>query len=542
MKLLLYFLLCLIFITGCSGDDHDHQLHALDSLNMLNRNGKSLPVSNIQPLVDYFERNGTPNNKMLAYYLLGRAYHERHEVPIAMKYYQLAIDHSDTTQKNCDFRQLCKVYAQMGSIFYQQSLYQQHLKCNQSAKHFAWIVCDTLNALAYYEQEALAHKRLHHNDSALYIYNEIAHIFYKMNRVQDAAIALGGTLKILIETEQYEKARKNMSLYETSSGLFDNKGNIIAGREIFYYLKGLLYLREGRLNSAEFWFRKEMQEGKDFNNQQGAAKGLALLYETYNNADSAAKYYKYAYAMNDSIHNKIVAKEVEQTIGMYNYSRHQELVQKMSLKSERMANYIKIGTIIIVFLIFFIHLLIKKYRKGIKQKRQQFLAYLHHLEEAQTDILQLRNEELGKDLVIAQKERTISLLQKELMDYQRKSTKENHEIQEEKIKTSPIYQRFTLLSVKGQKPSQEEWTKIHVTVFEIFPHFRQLILSKSHSLNMNEYNACILIRLHFKPADLCNMLGISSAYANKIRINLLHKLFDKRGKAEYFDELIIGIF
>ena len=48
--------------------------------------------------------------------------------------------------------------------------------------------------------------------------------------------------------------------------------------------------------------------------------------------------------------------------------------------------------------------------------------------------------------------------------------------------------------------------------------------------------------MHFKPLDLMNMLEISSSYANKIRKNLLQKLFEKDGKAEEFDEEIVTVF
>ena len=48
--------------------------------------------------------------------------------------------------------------------------------------------------------------------------------------------------------------------------------------------------------------------------------------------------------------------------------------------------------------------------------------------------------------------------------------------------------------------------------------------------------------MHFKPADLINMLGISSAYSNKIRKSLLKKLFNTEGKGEDFDKAITHVY
>ena len=128
-----------------------------------------------------------------------------------------------------------------------------------------------------------------------------------------------------------------MDKYESKSGRFDSKGNIEAGREIYYRSKGLYYLHTNRSDSAEFYLRKELRDGKDYNNQHAGAKGLAELYRKLNKPDSVAKYYQYAYSMNDSIHTKRTAKDVERIKAMYDYSRYQEAAHQESEK-EILAN------------------------------------------------------------------------------------------------------------------------------------------------------------------------------------------------------------
>ena len=132
----------------------------LDSLNMLNKLDRSFSVADVEPFVEYFASHGTPNDQMLTYYLLGRAYHEQHEAPMALKYYQKTVEQCDTSLTDCDYGQLSRAYAQMGFVFYQQSLYREHLRCFEKAAYDAWESRDTLTALACYEQEALAYKIL----------------------------------------------------------------------------------------------------------------------------------------------------------------------------------------------------------------------------------------------------------------------------------------------------------------------------------------------------------------------------------------------
>ena len=55
-------------------------------------------------LTDYYDNHGTPNERMLAHYLLGRAYADMGDAPKALKCYQEAAECADTTSLGCDWR------------------------------------------------------------------------------------------------------------------------------------------------------------------------------------------------------------------------------------------------------------------------------------------------------------------------------------------------------------------------------------------------------------------------------------------------------
>jgi hypothetical protein len=67
-----------------------------------NRSGKPFTPAGVQPYVDFFDRHGTANDQLLAHYLMGRAYHEQGEAPMALQYYQQAAECADTTAADCD--------------------------------------------------------------------------------------------------------------------------------------------------------------------------------------------------------------------------------------------------------------------------------------------------------------------------------------------------------------------------------------------------------------------------------------------------------
>ena len=63
-------------------------------------------------LCDYFDGRGTPNERMLAHYILARTYIDMDEVPQALEELQKAVASADTTAADCDRKLLSKVHQQ----------------------------------------------------------------------------------------------------------------------------------------------------------------------------------------------------------------------------------------------------------------------------------------------------------------------------------------------------------------------------------------------------------------------------------------------
>ena len=148
-------------------------------------------------------------------------------------------------------------------------------------------------------------------DSVLAICEQASALAKKYGYKNLSANILGGAISILVEKDSMGKAKTFMDIYESESGFIDKNNNIEKGREIYYYPKGQYYMAIGKYDSAEFYFRKELQEGRDFNNQNAGSRGLALLFQQTHRPDSAAKYALYSYAMNDSVYAHMATQEVE---------------------------------------------------------------------------------------------------------------------------------------------------------------------------------------------------------------------------------------
>ena len=85
-------------------------------------------------LTDYFDRNGSRNDRLLTRYLLGRAYQNMGDAPMALQTYFDAIEQADTTATDCDYNTLMGVYGQMAMIFHRQNLPHDEIR---AINHYA---------------------------------------------------------------------------------------------------------------------------------------------------------------------------------------------------------------------------------------------------------------------------------------------------------------------------------------------------------------------------------------------------------------------
>ena len=540
-NLLTVIAILLAFACCTTEADRNRMRAELDSINQRNRNDQPFTVADVEPYVDFFDDHGTPNDRLLAHYLLGRAYHDHGEAPMALQCYQDALDCADTLSTDCDYAQLNRVYSQMARIFYEQGLYQQQLIYDEIAKKYALLAKDTIAALMNYEQIGHAYLRIGHTDSAITVFEDVFKKYIEMGYLSDAAISLGSNIRPLLDKGNYKKAQSYMQVFENKSGFFDSLGNIEKGREIYYKTKGLYFLYIDKLDSAEFYFRKELRDGRDFNNQHGGANGLVKLYQRLHNNDSVAKYSLYAYNMCDSLYARKMTKDVERIQAMYNYTRHQKIAHQEQKKANQrtIIIWICIGIIIVICLLTFI--IIRELTRKRKTAEQKYMQSQSVIEQAQRDIVKLKtNAEINKEL-ISEKEQIIRE-QETIMKALLQRNTDSQSLADRQLKATAIYGKFEQLSVIGQKPTNAEWEQMKEQIFKCYPDFKDFISKHEHHLNEKEYKTCLLIRIGFKPKTVSYMLEVDPSYISNIRSEMLQKLFNLLGNSKSFDKMLREIY
>ena len=495
--------------------------------------------SKMKEVVDYYDRHGSANERMLANYVLGCVYRDMHEVPLALEYYNKAAEQADTTAADCDYGTLYRVYSQMGFLFSKQYLPYQLLDAFGKAEKYAYLAKDTLYAIINYQNKGDAYDYLGKKDSVVAINLRSANMFKRIGDNYNAAIALGCNYSYYIEKQDSVNAKKAFEAYFSTG--YEGNSNYGDAKAFLLCEKGRYYMFVSRLDSAFSCLNQSLKLSKSYSNKAAATKVLAQYYARVNKPVLAMKYALKSSEYNDSDLLAVRESQLQQIQAMYNYGRNQEIARKAELKAERitMLVYVLIAGGVVIFL-----LLTYLYLKQLKKKKEKILVTKHLYDDS---LLKLRQKQEELELlrtvndrkiadVIKEKEQTINKLKEDLKDIRDKYSNSSLSDVDILLKESSIYKRIKYLELHPKETMREnDWIELEETIEQLIPSFIPLLKNR---LNVMAYRICLLVKLEISTSSIAILLGLSSSAISKYRKVMLEKLCGRSGKPKDFDEYI----
>lgn len=496
----------------------------------------------MKEVVDYYDRHGSANERMLANYVLGCVYRDLHEAPLALEYYNKATEQADTTAADCDYGTLYRVYSQMGFLFSKQYLPYQELNAFDKAEKYAYLAKDTFNAIVNYQNQGEVYAFLGKKDSVIAINLQAAKLFKKHGNDYVAAIAFGCNYNYYIEKKDSINAKKAFEAYNSAG--YEGNSNYEDAKAYVLYQKGTYYLFVNKQDSAYDNLSLSFKMCKSYSIKAATTKALAQYYAKVNQPAMAMKYALQSSEYNDSDLIGARKTQLQQVQAMYDYSRNQEIAKNAEQKAERSTrmNYMIVLSCLMLFL-----LLSYIYRKQIAIKKKKIavskllyedsLLKLKRLQDERAILVAENDNKLAQ--VIMEKENTISKLKAEITHIQERYSLSSVSDADLILKDSSIYKKIKFIEVHPkEKMCEEDWKELADTIEEVVPNFIPVLKNK---LNDKDYQICLLVRLGFSTSLVARLLGLSDAAISKSRKTMLKKICRKEGKPKEFDEYILQI-
>lgn len=494
----------------------------------------------MRKVADYYDDHGSANDRMEAHYLLGCAYRDMGDLPQALLQYEEAISQADTTSEDCDFKTLGRIYGQAAEAYYESYMPQNTLEASWNYIRYGLRAKDSVGVISGYDFIADAYSLMGKEDSEIYYHEKASRLYEKHQMLEEAAMSLGALIETYTKRKDLKNASRCLHRYERESGLFDGKGNIVPGREIFYYGKGLYFLNTGAIDSAMFYFMKlKNKKHSTFNERYAAAIGLSQVYHKLGIFDSAYYYANLECGYSNRIINnmmEISCSRIKASSDMQKLSREAD---EKELEAERMRMYLLLFAAFIVVVVSLVFFVMRRKKERIRQRYDQYERDNAALVQAQEELRMLLAEsEEEKQKLVKQKQGQINLL---LSRVEAISGPADMAEVERRIRHAAITEKFRQLCHGNQKPSVDDWHELRDMMNKELPNFYQTVNART-ALQLDEYDICVLVRLRFKPKEIAFLANINSGYVSVIRKRLLLKVFGETGSASDFDREIQKIY
>lgn len=564
MKAFFIIALSSILVIGCSrnpkaeallnsaeeltGQNPDSALRILDSVDVENltrkqqmryylvhasaQNKAYIPFTSdsiMKEVVEYYDSHGTPNEQMLANYLMGRIYTDMDNSMVALEYFHNAIERADTTSNDCDYKTLSRIYGQTADLFHMQLLPEYELREEKLAVKYAWKAKDTLAALQFYEHLTSPYYRMDVKDSVISI-SKIAHdLFLKYGYKERASATWPAAIYAYLTMGQTAEAKSLIDDLMQNAGWTDKNGKFTEEHKGCYDFVGWYYESINKLDSAEYCYREVLKIPLEMPNHEIPLKGLMAIYAKRNNADSVAKYARMYCEYNDSSYMLLSTDKVRRMQAIYDYSHNQQIAAQKTIEVE----YYKIWISgLIVFILLATYIIYKVYTKQKKKKnnmlrksQEEYNKTLQQYNKARKEYAQLQHnyEEYkeAKHNEVKKLQQTLSILSG--TDDARNISNEECIIETDIVKT--LRQYATL----GKLPSNADWKEFFEIANKFIPDFIKAISMDEYGLTPREIEICLLIRLNFQTSEIRNLLDISSQHITNIRSSINRKLFNGKG-------------
>lgn len=448
-------------------------------------------------VVAYYDRNGSDNEKMQSRYLLGCIYRDMNDAPKAIECYQQSLCYADTTDENCDYNTLFRIYGQMAPLYLDNHLYTEALMAHQKASIYAFKAGDIYQYIRGKELTGGDYYAMGDTLQAIAIAKSCIKLYEDNNMHKAAAAALPTIIYSFIVQEKYDSAKIYMHKYEEQGSLFSND-DIEHEREHYYFIKGLYNIGIENIDSAEYYFRKVIKYGYFYDGY----RGLALVYKKTGEKDSLVKYTELTQQSLEEATENSQSNDVVKVNSEYNHkTKHNDMIYVIVL-----------CMLFIIMVFFFVFVFIQK-----RFKRKS---------DSSTILLCNKTNKTPKA-----SDEELNIINKDSDNWKEELALTIHLA----IEDRDILKHFDELLIPQNvklHPNQNDWTNIIILMKKYKPKTYDF-LTNNMSLSAQELKVCILVVFGYTSGDIAILLQATNQRVSNIKSTLGMKLFNTSGAKNF---------
>lgn len=533
----------LLLLAACDGGRRQQMEADLERLQAWNVADSMLTNDSLaQSLVDYFDRHGTPNERLLAHYLLGRTYADKGDAPRALDAYYEAIEVADTTAADTDYGLLARAHAQMADLFYWQNMPDVALSEFDFAYDMALKNKERQVAIVFYEHRAKCFNDLGMKDSAIAVVRQTYSMYTQQGDTISANTCLGNLIQLYIDKKDFEKTKELLRLYEFHSLLNEDAIKKYEHWKLLYVYKGEYFLGIHQKDSAIYYFKKVLSESSDVNNQAIAYKGLFDASKQFSLSDSLSIYAEAYVSMNDSSTRLSISKNMQQMKALYDYNKYKEIAarktQEASLaEAKLLLMFVAIILLSVFFVLFIIYFQVRK-KRTIQQINMRYASdiVLYHKTLSELQVLE---KQQAKDAKFREQlEKQLIFLKESIASAQEDNAEPEEWNLERSLLETSIVTKFHQKAAQGKTVSNSDWGELRLAVNTFMPMFMERLQGLAYQPNLQETELCILIKLRFLLSEIGCLINKKPSALTNMRQRLYTKMFGLNGTASEFDDKI----
>ena len=467
-------------IRGCS----EYEQRRFDLLYLrLQDKADSIPVSDsiAKSLYLYFEKQGTPADRMESCYYLASVYRDLHDSPQAIYYFLKSMEVADEYE-GMDSVLLANACSQLFYLYNLQYDYEASLRVSLKELDIVEKI-NRLNA-----------KRIMDVSTAYYRIHDTINTVKYQNLTLDVLKKEKSEVKFADVVAELVWNYTNFGLMDKADTCMRMLSDIpVHMRPHNYNIAMATYYEAlSQMDSAIYYYKKGCESG-DLMGKYNEARILAELYYERKDYENAAYYGKRFIEAERAYRKQLQHEQATNVRNEYQYNRNrEEEAAAYKAASEARGKWLwtlAVSSVLIIVVILFSLLQRLRYSDRERKRLEEIIAKDKELEEKKMDIAIMNDELQDLEEQLQKKEELLSQKIEQNSKLLRYALSENINAHDEKI-----MEKFKRASNGKYKLKEKDWKQFISSMDELYPYFSDSLIQKVNDLTKDNIRICYLMK------------------------------------------------